>query len=232
VTLQSLKSQNILYDAVTGSAKVADFGMTTEMDKSAAHEKAAERRMTAHCGTREWMAPELCASQVLIDEKIKGASGDTRDIAEIQASRREFIQQHERVLYGQKVDVYAFGVTLYEIMSHQVPWKDTPKEAIYKKVCAGDRPSLNASPEDAPRDWVEVMHLCWNQDPGRRPAFDLIHVQLKRCRSTYNALCDDYAPFDHNHIVERLTIATAEDQYYLLEDDPAQARTMASSAGV
>lgn len=51
---RDLKSANILLDD-SYNAKVADFGLSRL--------KAQQRSMTGNCGTVQWMAPEILASE-------------------------------------------------------------------------------------------------------------------------------------------------------------------------
>lgn len=91
----------------------------------------------------------------------------------------QFLRQHQRVSYGQKVDVFSFGVTMYEVISHRVPWDGVPIEEIFRRVHTGERPSTLASPEDAPDRWVALMKACWDQSPDKRPEFDFILKELR-----------------------------------------------------
>lgn len=136
--------------------------------------------LTAMAGTPQWMAPELCHNQVRIEDKLAQLKSDERDSQEVIASRRSFIEDHQRINYGQAVDVYAFAVTLYEIMTHKVPWEGTSINGIFRKVSNGCRPSLQHWPKHAPEGWRDLMCSCWEQDPASRPDFKEIYTALQR----------------------------------------------------
>lgn len=75
-------------------------------------------------------------------------------------------------------DVYAFGVLLYELWARREPYKD---ELLEDVVCDVARTPLNAmrviwkrpvvpEPHHIPDGIIEIMEVCWHQDPARRPS--------------------------------------------------------------
>lgn len=80
--------------------------------------------------------------------------------------------------YDRKVDVYAFGVLMYEIVSHRAPWAGVHSRKVFGRVFEGERPSLEIDHAALP-GWVELMESCWAQDPDDRPEFDNIFTELK-----------------------------------------------------
>jgi serine/threonine protein kinase len=74
--------------------------------------------------------------------------------------------------YGFAVDVYAFGVLVYEIMTGEEPYKELRGPlAIHKAVRAGRRPPI---PNSLPKDLRQLIERCWAQEPKDRPPFDEI----------------------------------------------------------
>ncbi|KIO28627.1 hypothetical protein M407DRAFT_71576, partial [Tulasnella calospora MUT 4182] len=70
-------------------------------------------------------------------------------------------------------DVYAFGMTIYEILAGKLPFADTKGMAAFVLcVIRGERPATE--PSDAP-DGSSYLHLwgeakkCWDGEPTRRP---------------------------------------------------------------
>ena len=86
--------------------------------------------------------------------------------------------------YGLKADVYAYGVVLHELLTHQQPWDGLEMHEITARVAQGRR--LNVPPElqeEAP-GWCALMRACWAQDPEQRPVFQAIWDQLREMLAT------------------------------------------------
>ena len=185
-THRDLKSQNVLYDRVTMRAKVADFGMSRSLSASAQDTsyKTAEELsssdtlgdssyMTAECGTPQWMAPELCDTMLERRKKLDGIETDPRGRKE--AMQSYYAVRDMKVEYSQKVDTYAFGIVLHEILTHQAPWKALTNEGIYevfRSVVTGKRLPVTESRRNEMSAWCKLMEACWGEDPARRPSFD------------------------------------------------------------
>lgn len=71
-----------------------------------------------------------------------------------------------RPVYTESIDVYALGITMWEIWTGQDPFDETATFSIYSKVMSGERPPV---PNTAPDSYVDLMCRAWNQDPGNRP---------------------------------------------------------------
>lgn len=68
--------------------------------------------------------------------------------------------------------MYAFAVTLWEILSHQQPWmsdSDGPCDvhALSAMVASGARPGVSPEVEAEAQEfspgWMAIMHNCWHQ---------------------------------------------------------------------
>jgi serine/threonine protein kinase len=82
--------------------------------------------------------------------------------------------------YGPAVDVYSFGMVLWELATRKTPWKDDIEDSeietslfngINRALQTGKRPAV---PDDvlAQHDaFVVVMKRCWAGDPINRPSF-------------------------------------------------------------
>ncbi|KAJ3416314.1 hypothetical protein HDV05_002254 [Chytridiales sp. JEL 0842] len=80
------------------------------------------------------------------------------------------------------VDVYAFAMTCYEILTEgDIPLTNIPDALIYQSVVNNNlRPQR---PDDIPDSLWSLMKSCWHPDPLQRPSFATISVTLKAvCR--------------------------------------------------
>ena len=73
--------------------------------------------------------------------------------------------------YNEKVDVYAFGVLLYYIISHG----EMPKITIIQMGNGKKAPIPNSFTELA----KQIIDLCWNRNPDERPSFARILEMLQ-----------------------------------------------------
>ena len=78
---------------------------------------------------------------------------------------------------GFKVDVYAFGMTMYSILSGRPPYNPKANQwMIMQMVDKGERPEL----KDVPVAYQSLIEDCWHEQPDSRPGFDEIVERLKQ----------------------------------------------------
>mmetsp|Transcript_72260 Transcript_72260/g.233547 ORF Transcript_72260/g.233547 Transcript_72260/m.233547 type:complete len:302 (-) Transcript_72260:80-985(-) len=76
-----------------------------------------------------------------------------------------------------KVDVYAFGVVLYEIVSRDLPFSELDAASLSRQVTNGCRPDLGLAPRSCPGALLELMASCWADLPASRPPFSkVLHI--------------------------------------------------------
>lgn len=75
--------------------------------------------------------------------------------------------------YGFPVDVYAFGMILYELATSRFPFEGLKQHEIFSRVTQGHRPELPSSLDGT--SLAELIKKCWDQDPNNRPTFDHIY---------------------------------------------------------
>jgi serine/threonine protein kinase len=87
--------------------------------------------------------------------------------------------------YSPSVDVYSFGIVLWEMCTRETPWDELGKDVSYIELIAlltdalqtGRRPRLSVDVEEAHPAFVAVMRACWAGDPMNRPSFfEVIHM--------------------------------------------------------
>uniref|UniRef100_K3WIV5 Protein kinase domain-containing protein n=1 Tax=Globisporangium ultimum (strain ATCC 200006 / CBS 805.95 / DAOM BR144) TaxID=431595 RepID=K3WIV5_GLOUD len=78
--------------------------------------------------------------------------------------------------FSKAVDAFMFGVLLWEIFTHEVPFQGYDVAEIRRKVLAGER--FRVPTIDCPESCQILMRRCWDADPSRRPSFNEIHETL------------------------------------------------------
>eukprot|EP00658_Telonema_sp_P-2_P076448 TRINITY_DN6691_c0_g1_i2.p1 TRINITY_DN6691_c0_g1~~TRINITY_DN6691_c0_g1_i2.p1 ORF type:complete len:581 (-),score=76.30 TRINITY_DN6691_c0_g1_i2:314-2056(-) len=158
---RDVKSSNILIDD-SFRARITDFGLTNHQILSQRDGSVSSDMLTTDVGTLRWTAPEL-----------------------IQASRAG----ENYKAYGASVDVYSFGIVLWEIAMRRLPYSQVKYNLqVEKDVVDGKRPTsypgcsppgkLYWHPFGTP--WTILMEECWSQNPSDRPSMEAVVERLER----------------------------------------------------
>ncbi|GAB4826963.1 hypothetical protein Ancab_033844 [Ancistrocladus abbreviatus] len=84
--------------------------------------------------------------------------------------------------YGRKVDVYSFGLILWEMVAGHIPYEDmNPIQAAYAVVNKNLRPTL---PAECPPAMRALIEQCWSSQPEKRPEFWQIVKVLEQFESS------------------------------------------------
>jgi serine/threonine protein kinase len=87
--------------------------------------------------------------------------------------------------YGPAVDVYSFGMVMYEVSSGKLPYHNKEFKhnmALADHVLAGNRP--DDVPGSTPTGFRFIMEQCWSADPQERPTFESM-VELLEAKHEY-----------------------------------------------
>ena len=95
--------------------------------------------------------------------------------------------REDKGVYTPKVDIYAFGIIMHELLILLRPYSDRDVTFTYKILDAvekGDRPLVPAqSRAKAPEKYCKLMEECWCQDAQKRPEFNIVFHRLSKMLS-------------------------------------------------
>ncbi|XP_058523605.1 tyrosine-protein kinase Mer [Ochotona princeps] len=81
-------------------------------------------------------------------------------------------------VYTSKSDVWAFGVTMWEIATRgMTPYPGVQNHEMYEYLLHGHRLT---QPEGCLDQLYEIMYSCWRTDPLDRPSFSTLRQQLEK----------------------------------------------------
>ncbi|KAE9555300.1 hypothetical protein FO519_001459 [Halicephalobus sp. NKZ332] len=90
---------------------------------------------------------------------------------------------------NEKVDVWGFGIVLWELLTQEIPYKGITSMAIMYGVGSG---SLQLHvPKEAPQTAKLLFRLCWSKKPRNRPSFASITSHLTNLQAEVAELSED-----------------------------------------
>ena len=146
---RDLKSSNVLL-TTSGGVKLTDFGVAVQVAGA-----------SPSSGSNGTSSPMEASCDPLTTE-----TGTYRWMA-------PEVTRHEG--YTKSADVFSYGMLLFELISHEVPFADRPPLQAAVAIGLQDlRPPL---PEGTPLPIATLVKHCWNRRPAMRPKFaEVINV--------------------------------------------------------
>ena len=83
--------------------------------------------------------------------------------------------------FSAKTDVWAFGVTMWEIftLAKDIPYEDMDDKEVIDDATKNDGSrKLLQKPKDCPQGVYDVMLQCWKENPKERATFEKLHNAL------------------------------------------------------
>jgi hypothetical protein len=172
-----------LSDALYGVRDKAALSMTVPQRLAIAHGVASGLRF-CHAQSPPVLHRDLKPGNVLLSEDLRTIKlcdfGSARALAEaatmtvgvgtMQYMAPEVLNPSDdgAVQYDAKIDVYSFGVLLWELFAASKPFAQLQAAQIPMAVCAKKaRPSPD--PASSPATIVALMKRCWSHEPAERP---------------------------------------------------------------
>ena len=87
--------------------------------------------------------------------------------------------------FSQKSDVWAFGVTTWEIftLAKEQPYNDMSDKQVIHDAIKGKNRKLMTKPDMCPPEVYDIMLKCWVHRPSQRPTFEQLFQLLSSIRS-------------------------------------------------
>ncbi len=81
----------------------------------------------------------------------------------------------DRKSYSEKVDIFAFGTLMWEILVKKIPYDGYEVSEIIKKTTTDEKLFV---PKTVSNDLANIIHACRALDPSKRPSFNDILDRL------------------------------------------------------
>ena len=91
--------------------------------------------------------------------------------------------------FSVKTDVWAFGITLWEIFTlcRLQPFNEFSDKELIQDATKGAKRKIPYQPNICPNDIYIIMKSCFHHEPSERAGFNVLHDQLNECYSNFIA---------------------------------------------
>lgn len=111
--------------------------------------------------------------------------------------------------YTDKVDVYAFGILLWEILTEKIPFDKLSAVQIMQHVCnKNQRPKID---QNCPPALRQLIEKCWDVDPNKRPSFRKIFKKF----SSHKVFFENTNRDEVQRIVEEIETIEERQDYFV-----------------
>jgi len=105
--------------------------------------------------------------------------------------RERFVTKSHNYAYGERTDVYSFGLIWWQVLTKKNPFMDRPskypgKDGLVKFILEGHRPAL---PKHWPENLKNMVSACWAPLQSKRPSFRQILDKWEKL--TLDLMCPD-----------------------------------------
>lgn len=105
----------------------------------------------------------------------------TKRIGTVQWMAPELFQNN--VSYDSKIDVYSYGILLWELVTEKRPYENMQLKKITENVNKNKRPDI---PNNVSQQLKDLITSCWDSNPNKRPTFDQIVQKFKNEDLTFD----------------------------------------------
>jgi len=81
--------------------------------------------------------------------------------------------------YSLPVDIYSFGILIYEMINGKAPWKSENLTAIQLMMRVAIKKERPPIPEDTEPDLEQLIKCCWDHEPNNRPTAEDMIIMFK-----------------------------------------------------
>jgi serine/threonine protein kinase len=137
-------------------------------------------------------------SRIASGLEVPNKAGITAQYASPELFSRVFFGRKTATEIDRAIDVYAFGVTVYELVTGEKAWNGVEQNDIRQRVIQGIKESNDLSVGDRPlipiryynafpgaKDLLKIAEASWLQSPTDRPTFEQICIQLYQLINIY-----------------------------------------------
>lgn len=145
---------------------------------------------------------DLKPKNILLDSggQLKVAGFGLRKLSKLSSNKAKLLQSDAQIdhsslylapevyrdeIFDRSVDVYSFGLILYEMVEGVQPFHPRCAEEVTKLMCLeGKRPPFKTKSKHYPPDLKELIEECWDPETVIRPTFSEIIIRLDKIVAT------------------------------------------------